>query len=51
MFFFEGVYENNWDGTTSNGQPLPMDSYYYIISIELLEGDWIKKQGTVTIVR
>lgn len=51
VFFFEGVYENNWDGSTNNGQPLPMDSYYYIISIELLEGDWIKKQGTVTIVR
>ncbi len=23
-------YENNWDGTAKNGQPLPDDTYYYI---------------------
>jgi len=51
VWYYNGVYENDWDGKTSANRPLPMDSYYYIISIEIVAGEWIKKQGTVTIVR
>lgn len=48
VFSVEKGYENNWDGTSSKGKPLPMDTYYYIIDL---------KQGTepitgnVTIIR
>lgn len=53
VWYHEGPYSDDkrWDGTSLSGKKLPMDSYYYIISIEIVPNEWIKKQGTVTIVR
>ena len=43
----EKGYPDRWDGT-SNGKPLPIDSYHYIVDF----GDGRKPQvGNVTIVR
>lgn len=42
-----GLPEGGWDGT-SNGKPLPMDSYYYIIN---LNNGTEPILGTVTIIR
>lgn len=51
VYYFEGAYNNDWDGKTNSGQPLPMDSYFYIIKIQVDSDEWVTKQGTVTIVR
>jgi gliding motility-associated-like protein len=48
VFRVDGGYSNDWDGT-SNGKPLPMDTYYYVIDFK--SNDIKPKQGTVTIVR
>ncbi len=47
VFRKDGRYENDWDGT-SKGKELPMDSYYYIIDLNI-GGEPLK--GTVTIIR
>jgi len=48
----QGSYDNNsnaWDGTDTRGNPLPMDSYYYVIN---LKTEGLKPQvGNVTLVR
>jgi gliding motility-associated-like protein len=47
VFHKNGGYENDWTGKWK-GNPLPMDSYYYIIDLKNGEEPL---QGTVTIVR
>lgn len=42
-----GLPKGGWDGT-SNGRPLPMDSYYYIIDLKVNGATFT---GTITIVR
>jgi gliding motility-associated-like protein len=48
VFSVEKGYENNWDGTSSKGKPLPMDTYYYIID---LKSGIEPITGNVTIIR
>lgn len=45
----EGMFRP-WDGKGLNGNPLPMDSYHYIISINV-DGKSFTYKGSVTIVR
>ncbi len=48
VFSVEKGYENDWDGTSSKGKPLPMDTYYYIIE---LKSGTEPITGNVTIIR
>ncbi len=32
--FKSSDYQNNWDGKNKNGDPLPEDTYYYILKVE-----------------
>lgn len=45
----KGAYQP-WDGNDSNGRPLPMDSYHYIIRIKV-DGKVFLYKGSVTIIR
>ncbi len=42
-------YQNDWRGTNMNGQPLPQGTYYYILRLDLDQGEIIR--GDITIVR
>ncbi|OAV45385.1 gliding motility-associated C-terminal domain-containing protein [Lewinella sp. 4G2] len=42
-------YNNDWGGTGSSGDPLPEGTYYYILRLDIGEGDIIR--GDVTIIR
>jgi|GEM_PF-1284963 len=42
-------YDNNWKGTNMNGQPLPDGTYYYILRLNISEGEIFR--GDVTIIR
>jgi gliding motility-associated-like protein len=45
----DGGYENDWYGTDSKGNDLPVDTYYYILDLEV---DGVEPiSGTVTIIR
>ena len=39
-----------WDGRF-NGKPQPMDAYAYTIDAELINGDKVKRSGSVTLIR
>lgn len=34
VFKSEGNYQNDWNGRSRTGKPLPMDSYYFIINLK-----------------
>jgi len=42
-----------WDGRTSNGNELPIGTYYYVVkyNVHTSEGNWSPITGSVTIVR
>ena len=42
-------YVNNWDGTNASGQELPQGTYYYILRLDISEGNILK--GDVTIIK
>ena len=42
-------YANDWGGTNDGGDPLPEATYYYILRLDIGEGDIIR--GDVTIIR
>ncbi len=42
-------YNNDWRGTNMSGQPLPQGTYYYILRLDLDQGEIIR--GDITIVR
>lgn len=41
---------NAWDGTF-NGEPLPIDTYVYYLSVEFLNGDQVNRQGNLVLIR
>lgn len=43
-------YRNNWNGTYE-GKPLPDGTYYYVITIRLINGRQVVVKGNVTILR
>ena len=49
MVFQAKPYQNDWKGTNQNGDPLPAGTYYYILRLDLNEGNVY--QGDVTILR
>ncbi|MCX8112007.1 MAG: gliding motility-associated C-terminal domain-containing protein [Bacteroidia bacterium] len=40
-----------WDGTDSNGSPVPEDSYTFVFDARLFSGQSLRRVGTVTIIR
>jgi gliding motility-associated-like protein len=45
----EPGYSTPWDGTDMNGNDMPMDSYHYVIKLNMGENERIS--GTVTVIR
>ncbi len=48
--FESNDYKNTWDGTYE-GKPLPDGTYYYVISLQLLNGKQVILKGNLTILR
>ena len=42
-------YLNDWRGQNNNGQPLPSSTYYYVLRLDIGEGNILK--GDVTILK
>ncbi len=42
-------YENNWDGTDSNGKALPTGTYYYVLRLDFAQG--LVYKGDLSILR
>ncbi|HKK76019.1 MAG TPA: gliding motility-associated C-terminal domain-containing protein, partial [Saprospiraceae bacterium] len=42
-------YNNNWQGTNTAGQDLPQGTYYYILRLDISEGNILK--GDITIIK
>jgi gliding motility-associated-like protein len=42
-------YNNEWAGTLEDGTPVPEGTYYYILRLNIGEGDIIR--GDVTVIR
>lgn len=42
-------YTNNWEGTNASGLDLPQGTYYYILRLDISEGNILK--GDVTIIK
>lgn len=40
-------YNNDWSGTTSNGQSLPQGTYYYVLRLDVREGETLKGEITI----
>lgn len=49
IVFQASPYINNWQGTNESGQELPDGTYYYILRLDIGEGDIIK--GDITILK
>jgi gliding motility-associated-like protein len=49
VFRSEPGYSNPWDGISSDGREMPMDSYYFVINLG--EGGKSSLAGTVTIIK
>jgi gliding motility-associated-like protein len=47
---FQGSAADRWDGT-QNGLPVPVGTYYYIISLDCRNGNTAKHKGEVTVLR
>lgn len=49
--YFSKSYQNNWEGTTSAGEPLERGTYFYVLRIRTPKRKQITIRETVTIVR
>ncbi|MCB0737373.1 MAG: gliding motility-associated C-terminal domain-containing protein, partial [Bacteroidetes bacterium] len=49
LVFYSNNLEDGWDGS-SNGQPLPLGKYLYIIEVEI-EGETQKHAGTIHLIK
>lgn len=47
--FAASPYQNNWDGRNANGKPLPEGTYYYLLRLDIADGQY--QVGSVTIKR
>ncbi|MEN0003472.1 MAG: cohesin domain-containing protein [Bacteroidota bacterium] len=45
-------YDNTWEGTTENGDPLPEGAYYYVLEYtDNSTGEEIQQRGSITLLR
>ncbi len=44
-------YDSKWDGTNPNGDPVPDDTYFYILKVNFLEGESRVYKGFVVLKR
>jgi len=49
VVFKASPYNNDWAGTANNGDNLPEGTYYYILRLDIVEGEVMK--GDITILR
>jgi len=49
IIFEASPYNNDWEGTNSNGMPVPEGTYYYVLRLNVGEGDILR--GDVTVIR
>lgn len=49
IIYTASPYNNDWDGTGPDGQPLPEGTYYYILRLNIPDSEVI--QGDITIIR
>jgi len=49
IVFEAAPYNNDWEGTNSDGSPLPDGTYYYILRLEIGSGNILR--GDITIIR
>ncbi|MFK7936700.1 MAG: gliding motility-associated C-terminal domain-containing protein [Saprospiraceae bacterium] len=47
--FMASPYQNNWDGHNASGKPLPEGTYYYLLRLDVGEGEY--QVGSVTVKR
>jgi len=47
--FYAKPYNNDWKGTNQKGKPLPAATYYYILRLDVSEGEIAR--GEVTLIR
>ncbi|MCB9265120.1 MAG: gliding motility-associated C-terminal domain-containing protein [Lewinellaceae bacterium] len=51
LVFEADNYDNTWEGTTQDGQPLPEGPYYYVLEYTDPEGNLQQQKGSLTILR
>ncbi len=44
-------YDNTWEGTTQNGDPLPEGPYYYVLEYLDNDGKLLQVKGSITLLR
>ncbi|MBK9491463.1 MAG: gliding motility-associated C-terminal domain-containing protein [Haliscomenobacter sp.] len=44
-------YNNDWNGVTQSGEPLPEGAYYYILEYKNSDGKDIQAKGSITLLR
>lgn len=49
IIFEDKDYKNNWNGRTQSGRELPVDTYYYVLYLDLYSGKYLK--GPITILK
>ncbi|HKK76738.1 MAG TPA: cohesin domain-containing protein [Saprospiraceae bacterium] len=43
-------YDNEWRGTSMNGEPLPEGAYYFIFEFTDNEGNFVQERGSITLL-
>ncbi|GAB5554991.1 MAG: hypothetical protein Sapg2KO_45820 [Saprospiraceae bacterium] len=51
LVFEADNYENNWMGTTMNGDQLPEGAYYYVLEFTDMDGNFVQSKGSITLLR
>ena len=49
IVYTQRPYDNNWNGTASDGKELPHGTYYYVLRLDISEGIILK--GDITIIK
>ncbi len=51
LVFAMDNYDNNWRGTTENGEDLPEGPYYYVLQYRDMEGNTQEQKGSITLLK
>ncbi|MEM1321235.1 MAG: gliding motility-associated C-terminal domain-containing protein [Bacteroidota bacterium] len=49
ILYYAAPYQNDWNGTSSNGKALPLGTYYFVLRLDIAKGEIYK--GDVTILK